>query len=185
MGRSRPDGGGVRIGRTTRRVTWLWEVRHRRCRVRCRCESTRIAVEVTRFGAGNHERMSGRRAAPGSPPSILGSASPELIRGDSESLTGRVEFIVLAPDAGLGMLRSRPQRRVRQIFPGVPLRRVSPNNPRAAARHPGVCSALPGDGGGRPGDWFPAGSKPGGPLPGLCPASGGVLPCPVGSFRYY
>ena len=82
-----------------------------------------------------------RRAAPGSAPSILGSASPELIRGDSESLAGRVEFIVLAPDAGLGMLRSRPQRRARQIFPGVPLRRVAPNNPRAAARHPGVCSA--------------------------------------------
>ena len=54
----------LRIGRTTRQSTLLWEYRCGRCRVRCRCGSRHIAVVVTRFGAGNHDRMSGRRWRP-------------------------------------------------------------------------------------------------------------------------
>ena len=45
----------------TRRSPLSWEYRCGRCRVRCRCGNRQIAVEVTRFGAGNHERTSGRR----------------------------------------------------------------------------------------------------------------------------
>ena len=51
-----------RIGRKKRRLRWLREYRSGRCRVRRRCErrqSSRIAVEATRFGAVNHERLSG------------------------------------------------------------------------------------------------------------------------------
>ena len=56
-----------RIGRIERRLPWLREYRCGRCRVRRRCESRqsrRIAVEVTRFRADRHERMSGRRRRP-------------------------------------------------------------------------------------------------------------------------
>ena len=48
---------GRRIGRTTRRLTWLRRYPCRRRRVRCRCESRRVAFEVTPFGAGNREGM--------------------------------------------------------------------------------------------------------------------------------
>ena len=61
MGR---PGVGLRIGRITRRFPWLREYRSGRCGVRCRCESSQVAVEVTRFRAGKHERMSGRRWRP-------------------------------------------------------------------------------------------------------------------------
>ena len=53
-----------RIGRTTRRLTLLREYRRGRCRVRFRCRSSRDAVEMPRFGAGNHESMSRRRGGP-------------------------------------------------------------------------------------------------------------------------
>ena len=53
--------GSPRIGRTTRRLTLLREYRRGRCRVRCRCRSSQNAVEMLRFGAGNHESMSRRR----------------------------------------------------------------------------------------------------------------------------
>ena len=65
----------------------------------------------------------------------------------------------------------------------VPLCRVAPGNPQAAAVT--LPPALPGDGGGRPGDGFPAGSRPARPHPGRCPASGGVLPCSAGLIRPY
>ena len=55
---------GGRIGRITRRLPWLREYRCGRCRVRCRRGNGHIAVEVTRFRAGKHERMSGRRWRP-------------------------------------------------------------------------------------------------------------------------
>ena len=66
------EGGEPRIGSTTRRPvdpstrrsTLLWEYRCDRCRVRCRCGNRHIVVEVTRFGAGNRERTSGRRRRP-------------------------------------------------------------------------------------------------------------------------
>ena len=53
-----------RIGGTTRQSTLLWEYRCGRCRVRCRCGNRQNAVEMPRFGAGNRERMSGRRWRP-------------------------------------------------------------------------------------------------------------------------
>ena len=59
--------GRRRIGRIKRRLPWMREYRCGRCRVRHRCESrriARIAVEVTRFRADRHERMSARRRRP-------------------------------------------------------------------------------------------------------------------------
>ena len=44
-----------RIGGTTRRLRWLRRYGCRRWRVRCRCESRRVAVEVTPFCAGHRE----------------------------------------------------------------------------------------------------------------------------------
>ena len=55
------------LGRIKRRLPWLREYRCGRCRVRRRCESRqsrRIAVELTRFRAGEDEGMSGRRWRP-------------------------------------------------------------------------------------------------------------------------
>ena len=46
-----------RIGGTTRRLRWLRRYPCRRCRVRFRCESRRVAVEVTPFCAGHREGM--------------------------------------------------------------------------------------------------------------------------------
>ena len=106
-----------------------------------------------------------------------GSAS-RILQGQDEGV-GRKSTTATIPVSGNpGASPRRPSARVTHA-----------RAPRARTGMPSPMQlgppALPGDGGGRPGDGFPAGSRPARPHPGRCPASGGVLPCSAGLIRPY